>query len=311
MKWINENEGNILVTLLAVILGVFLGIMVHGMNHNAEAVLGGSGTLTNTTNPHNLAANSAGIHAVGETQICIFCHTPHGAIQNNALINGPLWNHKLSEATYTVKTAGIFNASDLYGSTTVGLVNLLSSVPDRPDGASRLCLSCHDGTVAVGETVSRGKIPMVADACLTAGGNLNSGCPAYLGTDLTTKHVVSVPMNSMLIAASAANCISGIQTTKVRYPFDTGALNPQPTTVYLRPTAYLYSGMPGVRVESADAPDPATTDYKYSAGYSYGVQCSTCHDPHYWVDTADPQITGYKFLVIGFDDLCNACHNPC
>jgi hypothetical protein len=63
-------------------------------------------------------------------QICVACHTPHNA--NITVLDAPLWNHALTIKTYL-----------LYSSTT------LNSVPGQPSGASKLCLSCHDGTVAL------------------------------------------------------------------------------------------------------------------------------------------------------------------
>lgn len=82
--------------------------------------------------PHNLSASGGkGKHAVSfeEVRICVFCHAPH-----NAKPKLPLWNRDLSEADYTP-----------YESTTLQA----SPKPDRPTGASRLCLSCHDGTIAL------------------------------------------------------------------------------------------------------------------------------------------------------------------
>jgi hypothetical protein len=70
-------------------------------------------------------------------QICLPCHTPHGAIvrdANGQLVGGPLWNHTLtSRTTY-----------DLYLDWETGTV-----ISGAVDTNSRLCLSCHDGTVAV------------------------------------------------------------------------------------------------------------------------------------------------------------------
>lgn len=63
-------------------------------------------------------------------QICIACHTPHDA--DTTISNAPLWNHEITTATYTV-----YSGLDLQA--TVG----------QPDGISKLCLSCHDGTVAL------------------------------------------------------------------------------------------------------------------------------------------------------------------
>ncbi len=63
-------------------------------------------------------------------EICRPCHIPHNA--NTDVQDSPLWNHELSVATYNV-----------YSSST------LNSFPGQPSGKSKLCLSCHDGTVAL------------------------------------------------------------------------------------------------------------------------------------------------------------------
>ncbi len=63
-------------------------------------------------------------------QICLPCHTPHKA--NTTVADAPLWNHALSTAVYT-----------LYSSPT------LNATMAQPGGGSKLCLSCHDGTVAI------------------------------------------------------------------------------------------------------------------------------------------------------------------
>ncbi|MBN2433016.1 MAG: cytochrome C [Acidobacteria bacterium] len=64
-------------------------------------------------------------------QICLPCHTPHNA--NTTVAEAPLWNHELTAvATYT-----------LYSTTS------LDATVGQPNGTSRLCLSCHDGTVAL------------------------------------------------------------------------------------------------------------------------------------------------------------------
>ena len=63
-------------------------------------------------------------------QICVVCHTPHNA--DISVTDAPLWNHTLSTQTYL-----------LYSSPT------LDAIPVQPSASSKLCLSCHDGTVAV------------------------------------------------------------------------------------------------------------------------------------------------------------------
>ena len=63
-------------------------------------------------------------------RICVYCHTPHGA--DTSVIDAPLWNHRVTNRTF-----------QLYDSPT------LDATIDQPKGSSRLCLSCHDGSVAV------------------------------------------------------------------------------------------------------------------------------------------------------------------
>jgi hypothetical protein len=57
----------------------------------------------------------------------------------------------------------------------------------QPDGSSRLCLSCHDGTVALGDVAGEPRpISMVGAQ------RLGPGHRGYLGTDLSGSHPVSL-----------------------------------------------------------------------------------------------------------------------
>ena len=66
----------------------------------------------------------------GKGEMCIACHTPHHA--NNTVSQSPLWNHQVTNNVFT-----------LYSSPT------LDAAPTQPTSISRLCLSCHDGTIAL------------------------------------------------------------------------------------------------------------------------------------------------------------------
>ena len=127
-------------------------------------------SIVNT--PHNLSVSGpGGIRAATESEICIFCHTPHFATTD-----GPLWNHQMSAATYLPYTSATLKA-------TVG----------QPTGASRLCLSCHDGTVALGMVNSRTGGIAMNTATLTGTNDL--------GVNLTGDHPVSFVYNGALAAA--------------------------------------------------------------------------------------------------------------
>lgn len=122
---------------------------------------------------HNLSLSSPGtVHSTTESDICIFCHTPH-----QALNDGPLWNHKMSSAAYTPYTSATLKA-------TVG----------QPTGSSRLCLSCHDGTVALGMVNSRGSGIAMNSPTMPAG-------PSNMGTDLSADHPISFVYDAPLATA--------------------------------------------------------------------------------------------------------------
>ena len=103
----------------------------------------------------------------GSTQICIFCHTPHNA--DVTVTNSPLWNHEVTAATFTLYTTPTMDA-------TTG----------QPDGASKLCLSCHDGTVAIDNYGG-----------ITTGTDFITG-PALVGTDLSNDHPVTFTYDDAL-----------------------------------------------------------------------------------------------------------------
>ena len=102
----------------------------------------------------------------GTTQICIFCHTPHNA---QAVPGAPLWNHAVTVATFSAYTSATLNA-----------------VVGQPTGTSKLCLSCHDGTVALDSYGGN------------AGTHFMDPGGAKLGTDLTNDHPISFTYDAAL-----------------------------------------------------------------------------------------------------------------
>lgn len=103
-------------------------------------------------------------------RICVVCHTPHNG---DTTVDAPLWNHETTTATFT-----------LYSSPT------LDAAPGQPTGVSKLCLSCHDGTVAVDSYAGATGTAMMAGID-----------PASdVGTDLSNDHPVSFTYDSALAA---------------------------------------------------------------------------------------------------------------
>lgn len=123
---------------------------------------------------HNLSVSGPGaVRAVSEQEVCVFCHAPH---HTTGMV--PLWNRDFSSASYTI-----------YSSTT------LNARPGQPTGNSKYCLSCHDGTIALGRVASR---PVPIEMRGTP--HLPSGL-GNLGTDLSDDHPISFVYSSGLAGA--------------------------------------------------------------------------------------------------------------
>jgi predicted CXXCH cytochrome family protein len=101
-------------------------------------------------------------------EICEVCHTPHNGDQT--VVTAPLWNHEVT---------GVTNFTP-YSSTE------MQSAPGQPNNQSKLCLSCHDGTVALdnfsGNTTGTNFIPANRD----------------VGTDLSDDHPISFAYTAAL-----------------------------------------------------------------------------------------------------------------
>ena len=93
-----------------------------------------------TDTPHNLTrpARSPDSDMQGRIrdfgEVCAYCHAPHAA---NAT-QPPLWNRRRTTTPYRMYEQG-------------GLDMLLDA---SPNDASRLCLSCHDGSIGLDEVIN-------------------------------------------------------------------------------------------------------------------------------------------------------------
>ena len=113
--------------------------------------------------PHDFSAEG---FAAG--QICVVCHAPHNVATP---VIPPLWNHEITTASYIVYDSPTLDADGV----TLG----------QPYGSTLLCLSCHDGTVAI-------------DSFGGAVGTSFVTGLANLGTDLSNDHPISFRYNTAL-----------------------------------------------------------------------------------------------------------------
>lgn len=130
---------------------------------------------------HNLSVTGPGtVRAVSETRVCVFCHTTH-----NAVFQAPLWNRESPGGSYQMYWS---ETMDAYGS---------SGEAPQPNGSSKLCLSCHDGTIALGSTVSSGRIEMRGGIT-----TMPSTSESNLGRDLSGDHPVSFTVTDHLVTTN-------------------------------------------------------------------------------------------------------------
>jgi len=113
-----------------VLIGVLAATLVAGMSVVVFANGDGTGILGS---PHDFSSSTWN----NRQEICRVCHVPHDhGRASQRYLNGLLWNHGVSSASYT-----------MYNKTWSNTLNGTQSA--EPDGTSKLCLSCHDGTVGI------------------------------------------------------------------------------------------------------------------------------------------------------------------
>ena len=236
---------------------------------------------------HNLSSSGLGtVKADSETKICVFCHTPH---HSEDIPGAPLWNRKLSGATYTPYTSGSLD--------TIGA--------DQPDGSSKLCLGCHDGTIAIGAVnVLNGEFTdqdpatedivmqgVAADKTMPVGAGVQTGFTRDIGINLTNDHPISFT-----------------------YDTDLATLDGE---------LYDPAVTPHIATRGTGGADPLVPLESDGSGNSK-LQCISCHDPH-MRDTSYTPPDSAKFLRLNrfqktsaplegnflpaSDIICVACHN--
>ena len=219
---------------------------------------------------HNLSVSGPGpIRALTETRICIFCHTPH-----NATPLSPLWNKELEPQNYQVYTSLTLKAGPL----------------PQPSGPTKLCLSCHDGTIAMGAVVNpAGGISMAS------GDMLPPGSLANFGLDLSGHHPVSFPYHAAL---------------------------PNVELAAAPPPDLVFGGTDEVHCITCHDPHRDTYGRFLLKDNRYSALCVTCHQMTGWSTSAHATSTASVVGILPrppktwptYTQLnewgCEACHTP-
>ena len=255
---------------------------------------------------HNLSAfwpSDAGldvrtVKSPTQTEICVFCHTPHGSNVEDlgGGVRAPLWNRRLS-------TSGYFLYDEVWSPTLEAYrVNVK---PSAPTGYSKLCLSCHDGTLAIGNVYnapgsggysSTGASPIPLSGTDTGGtmpagtSGRYSGDTRLIGANLSNDHPVSFIFDMNL------------------YNADKEVADPSTVVDPVTNKTLLYSGAASTRnnVQCTSCHNPHTTYQKFlrmskwqlGAGATQKQICLNCHNKPGWTGSSH-QIAAKTFNATG------------
>lgn len=198
------------VTIAGDYRAVVPGSGINGTAHDLRYNQAGSGYNANDVDNKYGAAGGAG----DLNRICVWCHAPHHALKPADFAGDidylPLWNHTTTTMVYQPYTNGADEPADPS--------HLAQSevLANQPGGVSKLCLSCHDGSVAVNE---------YGFACgdLRSSGVRKGDTPAFIqcqykigeGGDLTNHHPIGFTYQDVSTVddeiASAAAVIGNYQ----------------------------------------------------------------------------------------------------
>lgn len=151
---------------------------------------------------HDLSSGSTATNKSSNySELCVFCHTPHGATTG---LNAPLWNRTV---------AAVFAATALYNSTTLDQTNsnpttVLNAVNTSD---ALLCLSCHDGASLTGAL----KNPANSSSNAQPLGLANITGNSNLGTSLTNDHPIGMAYPAVATASGAGEFVAATGVTDV------------------------------------------------------------------------------------------------
>jgi predicted CXXCH cytochrome family protein len=260
--------------------GAALALLAVGVVGSGPAQAAIKDTKHNLSTSNTISgANKLSSSGTTTTEICVFCHTPHGSDTSAAV---PLWNKKLNLPTnYTT-----YNS--LGTSSLDGLVMPVGSV-------SLACLSCHDGSQALNVMInapgSGGYNSAGAQfGTMASGGTvdtstnaLSAGIITNIGTDLRNDHPVGVQYGGGPKTATSIPSSGDYDNSLFR---DAGFNTAHLTSANSLPVWWVDSeATPNSTREKTDMQlytrkyGTLTKDDTTLVDQPF-VECASCHDPH-------------------------------
>lgn len=280
-------------------------LLTLGGTASAQTVTGIAATKHNLGSGPGLAGRNQ-VSAADTAEICVFCHTPHGASTDAP---APLWNKRLGTNGAPAGGGSYTTYDTLQTPSLDGTVAPVGSV-------SMACLSCHDGTQAMDNIINApgsggydttgggadGRTYTWSGSSVNAAGRLTSASVAMLDTNLSNDHPIGIQY--------CGGGLSGSGQTIQGTCKDTDFKAPKTDVINSRQVFWVDTG--GAGMQRTDLPLYVRNDANSTLGPL--VECASCHDPHVSKDQAGPtgtnQVAGDTFLRISnaSSAVCTACH---
>jgi len=218
-------------------------------------------------------ANVRSTAAGGTDQTCIFCHTPHRGSSQQLL-----WNRTAQTTSYT------------WGGATVTTAGTPLVTGLRPQ--SMACLSCHDGTVGLGDVINSNGAAATFAMQDTAGGGaltgnrLTGGMRVGVAGNLSGNHPISIayPRTGGSVYFTNTSAVTGTALNDFRVVATTGCATP---------TGLCTTATGGTNITI------------YADGTTgYGIECGSCHDVHNRFAANDY----FLRASTARSEICLACH---
>ena len=206
-------------------------------------------------------------------RVCAYCHTPHHAItEGNDYL--PLWSHTVTNNTFTPYATATIDAA-------IDPTTMM-------EGPSKLCMSCHDGSVAVDTHYAfTGSKTLTQDDTLFATPAVGQG--GALNNDHPIGFVYDGIINTNGVATGPAVGDPGLIT------------HIDGKDEWIRNSTATYAGS-ALKISDRLYASP-------SQGGKGIMTCATCHDVHNKKNQDELGATNYLLLASNNGSaLCLSCH---
>lgn len=143
-------------------------IVLAAMALTAASAYGATSIVGSKHDLSSQSPNGVGKESTNYDEVCVFCHTPHGASTSS---KGPLWNRTHVDLSSMVAT-DLYNSVTLTNKSNPSTVLASVKTSDAP-----LCFACHDGA-------------NLADGLVNPANSANNAQPAGLATSLGTANLM-------------------------------------------------------------------------------------------------------------------------